>query len=158
MKIQSISDLITNSSTEVFMTYNSETAEDIKKLVTSILSLVDPSKTFDDYFTIEMNINYDDLEYILDNMLNKIEIYSETYPWLKDYANCDDNQKFMESLSIETIEDIFDLYNNNIYDGFRYMYNGYTVTSKIDNPEVKRVVNILNIIDNFFGVDYINCW
>lgn len=80
MKIQSISNLITNSSTEVFLTYSSRTAKDIRNLVTSILSLVDPSKTFDDYF----NSSY---------INNAIQWCGEEplsfEDWAKRYYDCD---------------------------------------------------------------------
>lgn len=154
MKIQSISDLITNSSTEVFLTYNSRTADDIRNLVTSILSLVDPSKTFDDYFTIEMDINYDDLEWILDDLVDDLDRYVDEFPWLEEYAKCDNSQEFMESLNYSTIESVFDFYDNGYYDCPRYMFCGYTITPKVDDPVVDKVKTVLHSIPDFFGVDY----
>lgn len=151
-----MSDLITNSSTEVFLTYGKNVADGIKNLVTSVLSLVDPSKTFDDYFTIEMNINYDDLECILDDLIDDIGEYEEDFPWLEQYKNCENSQEFMETLSIDTIEKVFDVYEgwSWSYEHPKYMYSSYTVTAKINDPVVNKVKTALNGIDDLFGVDY----
>lgn len=159
-KIQSVSDLITNSSTEVFLTYEKSVADDIRNLVTSVLSLVDPSKTFDDYFTIEMNINYDDLEYILDDFIDDIGSYEEDFPWLEQYRDCEDSQKFMETLSVDTIEKVFDIYDRlgDSYECPRYMYEGYRVTAKVEDPVIRKVQTVLNGIDDIFGVDYYSNW
>ncbi len=56
IKIQSISDVITNSSTEVFVVYDSTNINSIKRIVDSILA-IDSSYTFDDLFTIKMIVS-----------------------------------------------------------------------------------------------------
>ena len=59
IKVHSISDIITNSSTEVFMMYTEESLEDVKNLVNAILKLNGNDKTFDDYFEIKFLIDDD---------------------------------------------------------------------------------------------------
>lgn len=155
MKIQSISDLITNSSTEVFLTYSSRTAEDIRDLVTSVLSLVDPSKTFDDYFTIRMLINYDALHWIFERYYKDEEFY-EDIPELKNYGDmsCEEANKYLESLPLERIEEIFDWANDNWCRRYQF-YEGFSVDAKDENdPVTKRVAIAINNVDNIFGVDY----
>lgn len=51
IKIQSVSDVITNSSTEVFIVYNLSNIDSIKELVNAILA-IDGNYTFDDLFNI----------------------------------------------------------------------------------------------------------
>ena len=51
IKIQSISDIITNSSTQVFTLYKRQNKEDIIDLINAILA-ISGEYTFDDLFTI----------------------------------------------------------------------------------------------------------
>lgn len=155
INIQSISDLITNSSSVAFIVYNKENIASIKELVNSVLSLLDPSKTFDDYFEIEMHINYDDLEDIFDDYCKDKNLY-ENYPELKKYSLLKDSEqfKYLESLSTEVIKKYFDLYNDKSYDRFYYMYEGFSISAKINDPIVEKAAAVVNRIDCIFGVDY----
>lgn len=54
VKIQSISDLITNSSSESFVIYTKEGIEILKSIVSELLG-----KNFDDYFMIHVDVNED---------------------------------------------------------------------------------------------------
>lgn len=102
VKIQSISDLITNSSTEAFVVYDKSNMRDIKNLVNSILSLLNPYKTFDDYFTIEMLINYDDLHWIFERYYEDEDFYEEI-PEFKTYSEMgyEEATKFLKSLLLK---------------------------------------------------------
>ena len=65
LKIQSISDIITNSSTEVFMVYDNDSIKNIKELVNAVLSINKDNKyTFDDLFTIKPTIRKEDFLYV----------------------------------------------------------------------------------------------
>lgn len=56
IKIQSISDVITNSSSEIYTVYDSEDiVKTIKDMVNSILALGQADLCFDDLFTIEIH-------------------------------------------------------------------------------------------------------
>lgn len=155
-KIQSISDLITNSSTEAFVVYDKGNVEDIKNLVDSILSLIDSSKTFDDYFTIEMLINYDDIQWIFDRYYESDECY-EDVPELKTYSKLEGEEatKFIESLPVERLDEIVDWANDdNLYRRYQ-LYEGFVVNAKDENdPIVKKVACVINNVDNIFDVDY----
>ncbi len=156
VKIQSISDLITNSSTEAFVVYDKGNVRDIKNLVNSILSLLDPSKTFDDYFTIEMLINYDDLQRIFWRYHDDEKCY-EDVPELKGFGEMDNEEaeKFLESLPLERVEEIFEWANDG--DGYRryQLYEGFAVNAKDENDPIARKVAIaINNVDNIFDVDY----
>ncbi len=157
IKIQSISDLITNSSSEAFIVYDKGNITSIKELVNSILSLLDPSKTFDDYFKIEMHIDYSNLESIFDTYYYEKDLY-EDYPELQKYSLLDDSEqsKYLESLPIEIIEKYFDLHNSKSYDRFYHMYEGFSISSKVKDPIVEKVATVVNRIDCIFNVDYLS--
>lgn len=62
MKILSISDVITNSSSEVFVYFDKTSEKKLKELVDVILATFDVNKTFDDLFTIEYELTDEALE------------------------------------------------------------------------------------------------
>ena len=155
-KIQSISDLITNSSTEAFVVYDKGNVEDIKNLVDSILSLLDPSKTFDDYFTIEMLINYDDIQWIFDRYYESDGCY-EDVPELKTYSELEGKEatKFIESLPVERLDEIVDWANDDNWYRRYQLYEGFVVNAKDESdPVTRKVASVINNMDNIFGVDY----
>lgn len=155
-KIQSISDLITNSSTEAFVVYDEGNIRDIKNLVNSILSLLDPSKTFDDYFTIEMLINYDDLQWIFERYYEDEECYDDV-PELKDFGEMDNEeaQRFLESLPLERVKQIFDWANDDDWHKRYRLYEGFVVNAKDENdPIAQKVAIAINNVDDIFDVDY----
>lgn len=55
MKIQSISDVITNSSTEVYL--YADKKENVKLLIDSIIKAVNPDLSVDDIFQIESGVS-----------------------------------------------------------------------------------------------------
>ena len=64
MIVQSINDVITNSSSETFLAIHSDTLDSVKEICTSLIGLgmdseevvlLGKSPEFDDYFTIEVN-------------------------------------------------------------------------------------------------------
>lgn len=155
-KIQSISDLITNSSTEAFVVYDEGNIRDIKNLVNSILSLLDPSKTFDDYFTIEMLINYDDLQWIFERHYEDEECYDDV-PELKGFGEMDNEeaQRFLESLPLERVKQIFDWANDDDWYRRYQLYEGFVVNAKDENdPIAQKVAIAINNVDDIFDVDY----
>lgn len=58
----SFSDIITNSSSEVFVFFNKDSEKRIKELVDVILGTFHVDKTFDDLFTIEYELSDNALE------------------------------------------------------------------------------------------------
>ena len=57
MKILSISNVITNSSSEVFVYFDKTSEKKLKELVDVILETFNVHKTFDDLFTIEYELS-----------------------------------------------------------------------------------------------------
>lgn len=54
IKIHSFIDIITNSSTEIFVKASNNTIKSIKELVNSLLAIAKSEMKFDDIFTIEL--------------------------------------------------------------------------------------------------------
>ena len=86
MKILSISDVITNSSSEVFTYYTQGSLDTVKELVNAILKAGGSDKTCDDLF--EMNLTFDE-EFCKERLeeLNGEREYSkeEMLQFAKDY-------------------------------------------------------------------------
>lgn len=85
--INSITDVITNSSTSVFVVYDEGNIKTIKELVNSILE-ISGEYTFDDLFDIQMIVN----EEAIENFFDKDEITQEDIDKYQDiYWNSDDS-------------------------------------------------------------------
>lgn len=120
--IQSISDIITNSSTEVFMVYDKRAFDDIKDLVNAILNInKDNEYTFDDLF--EIKESFDEEEFLYQ------------YP---QYKSLKDD---------EIIEKAHEIDDENYGEGSPYV-NGYIVKAK--NPKNNEVAEKLSNINRIF--------
>ena len=124
IKIQSVSDIITNSSSEVFMVYDADGLERIKELVNAVLSLNENNTyTFDDLFTIEANLEVEEFldEYPdfvglgYEELLREAYLIDEdnygSYPWVHSYtvtARNSKNDEIAEKLS--NLDKIFTSY------------------------------------------------
>lgn len=156
INIQSISDLITNSSTEVFIVYEESNIRSIKELVNSILSLNGDGKTFDDYFTIEMSINYDDLQYAIDDLIGNAK-FEEQFPEITTYENLEDykeSTRYLQSLPIDRITAIIEAANEDAWSARYRVYDGFIIKAKSDDPIVEKVASVINGIDSIFEIDY----
>lgn len=60
IKIQSVSDVITNSSTEIYTVCTEYTLDRLKDIVNSILKIADSTLTADDLFTFELDEESDE--------------------------------------------------------------------------------------------------
>ena len=67
IRIHSFVDIITNSSSEIFVEANEKTIENVKNLVNSLLALAGSQSTCDDLFEMELvnrnNVEEDDEDY-----------------------------------------------------------------------------------------------
>jgi hypothetical protein len=104
-KIQSVSDIITNSSTEVFMVYNESAFKSIRELVNAILETTGVEYRFDDLFDIKAVVD---------------DAFIEDYP---EYASMSEEEMVQKALK-------FDEDN----DGWPYV-NSYKVTAKNPKDE-----------------------
>lgn len=159
MKIQSISDLITNSSTEVFVVYDESNIKSIKELVNAILSLSGTDKTFDDYFEISLDIDYDSVVNALDYLERYIddEVICEKIPEIKGYIelSCyNDQLKYAASLPKERLIKIIDFHNEEWCTSNYQLYSGISIVAKSDNAE--EAARIIDRIDSIFDLDYIS--
>lgn len=101
IKIQNVSDIITNSSSEVFMVYDSHAFKNIKELVNAILAATGYEHTFDDMFEIKANVSKD---------------FLSDYP---EYAGLSDEEILYKAYE----------HDSDRYDGWPVV-DSYTVTAK----------------------------
>ena len=157
-KIKTLTDVITNSSTEIFTIYNKEAVNKIKQMVNSILALSDTTSnlTFDDLFEVDYRLyDYGTGELIL-NLVEKLKekgyiehaeaikatVTTEEELW--DYSK----QNNIYDTVIEIIEKFDDGYNDyRIVDGIRIKAKN---NPNVDKAKLDKAVEMLNNIDHIF--------
>lgn len=149
IKIQSISDIITNSSTEVFTVYRTSDKQAIKELVNAILA-VNGSYRFDDLFELHMEIDGYSADLIYDNY----DCVSEQFKTIDDFI------KYLETLSDKELvryEDMLcDLYDYSP----KPLYCGVYATLKdgvTETKELKQAIIAITNINYIFDHDYGEC-
>ena len=154
IKIQSISDVITNSSTEVFIVYDSNNAREIKQIVNAILS-INGDYEFDDLFTINMNVNWD----VLNDMWDEWDYYFKTP---KPEMSSDDFCKHVDTLPLEELkiyEKAWDK-GDDSWEWHRPFFEGYSVAIKegIERTDkLQKAVDAIRSLDTLFNTDVISC-
>lgn len=120
--VQSVSDIITNSSSEVFMVYNDQSFKQIKELVNAILSINSDNKyTFDDLFEVKAHLDE--------------EWFLEEYP---EYEGIPYDELIEKARQID---------EDNCGEGYPYV-NGYVVTAK--NNKHEDIASKLSNLDRIF--------
>lgn len=157
--INSITDVITNSSTSVFIVYAEHNIKSIKDIVNAILA-IDSNYTFDDLFDINMSINTDVLlsteklpeefkelgEVIDDDNLT----WSQVTKKLTEVINSYDSEK-KNRLS----ELLWSYVDEDDYDScVRSPYDGIIITPKSDDDVVKRAAAAIERISDIFNIDF----
>lgn len=133
VKIQSVSDIITNSSSEVFVIYDQNGIDAIKTLVNSLLKIANSKYVFDDLF---------DIRFIWDEIV-------------EEYYNDDGG---FESTG-QTIEE----YRQHLQDERLHygegspVITGIEVIPKLDTSECREAADALSTIDNIFRSDVFYC-
>ena len=127
-KIQSISDVITNSSTEVYITYYPSDKDAIINVVNAILAINGGGK-FEDYFEFKWIPNEDFLydKWVDDKIKIPFEQWVESLPesfLFSDYQRCVDCRNFIE---------------------------GYSITAK--DPKNSKAADLLTSLDSIFTTD-----
>lgn len=159
IRIKSLTDIITNSSTEVFTVYDDKAVQNIKNLVNSILALNNDTSdlTFDDIFLIDILIEWeynDDFfnEYIehlrenehkeeADELLSLGNDNNETINnFLKEKGLYNDAVQFANDKS-----DAYHLYR--YADSISIMAKPNT---KVNKKKLDKAVELLNHIDSIF--------
>lgn len=153
IKVQSISDLITNSSTEVFVVYDSTNVDSIKNIVNAILA-IDSSYTFDDLFTIKMIVS----ERAIDKMYREWDDY---FPGKTKPDSEEDFVNYIDSLSdseLYTMEDNWiDNDRSTYYWEYDTFYEGYQVNIKEGvekSDKLQKAVDAIRSLDSIFSLDY----
>lgn len=153
IKIQSISDLITNSSTEVFVVYDSTNVDSIKNIVNAILA-IDSSYTFDDLFTLKMIVS----EHAIDKMYREWDDY---FPGKTKPDSEEDFVNYIDSLSdseLYTMEDNWiDNDRSTYYWEYDTFYEGYQVNIKEGvekSDKLQKAVDAICSLDSIFSLDY----
>lgn len=127
LKIQSFSDIITNSSTEIFTLYTRSDFNLLKDIVNSLLKVAGSDKTFDDLFELKIYTSKD------------AEI---------DYADGNPDEDFIDWCFKHDI----DAYNNQkYYDGERFYIEGYFIKAKTEEAQsiAQKLSNLNNLFENF---------
>ena len=160
IKIQSFSDVITNSSTSVFVVYTERNIKSIKDIVNSILA-IDSEYTFDDLFDISMSINTD--------LLEDCEGLEEEFKELADLFN-DKNLTWKQTITqVNKIVNSYDSEKKNrlsellwnVVNGedcelsIKSPYDGIIITPKDPNNEVvSRAAIAISNLSNIFDIDF----
>ena len=144
IKVQSITDIITNSSTSIITMYNLKDKQEIKDIVNAILA-IEGNHTFDDFFTIRMLID----DYVAMDIYQHYEEYQEKYPTEDDFI------AYLDGLSDEELDHWDDIAKDMTYDPIT-IFNGYTVNIKEgveETPELKQAINAIQSISCIFDYE-----
>lgn len=126
MKIIGFSDVITNSSSEVFTIYTEEGLEQIKKIVDAVLKVGGSELTFDDLFTIEL-------------------CFDEDYAW-DEYIE-EHPDAIRENVSTEELLQFCKYRDNDHYEGST-LIDGFSIVAK--DKKNTEAAQLLNSIDCIF--------
>lgn len=122
--IHSFVDLITNSSSEVFVEATEKTVETVKDIINEVLKLQNSSKTADDLFSFTLVMN--------DDRYNE-----ETNKWK------------VRQVDISTPEGK-ELYDNGMASESGAVRVELKVTSKIESPDIKPIMDMLVNLHNTY--------
>ena len=151
IKIQSISDVITNSSTEVFIVYDSGNIDSIKHIINAILS-IDGHYTFDDLFMIKMN----PAEYAIEDMYKNWEDYFPNDP---KPESLNDFWEVINALPQEELDKYVDIWEGSqtyYWEAYSF-YEGYSVSIKEGvekTDKLQKAVDAIRSLDTIFSLDY----
>lgn len=100
IKIQSVSDVITNSSTEIYTVCTEHTLDRLKDIVNSILKIADSTLTADDLFTFELDKESNEYSVYYDRgykVIPKKENYTEAAKYLSNIIDIFEQAASFES-------------------------------------------------------------
>lgn len=150
INIQSISDIITNSSTEIYTIYTKNDIKTIKSIVNALLA-VNGDSTFDDLFDIELLINDSVFQYL----------WKDSKELQTEYPNEEDFNKYLETCTNQKDLDRFEnIWYETRWDYVESFYEGYSVTLKsgIEKTEkLEQAIKAINTLDSIFDHDICYC-
>lgn len=146
--INSMTDVITNSSTSVFVVYAEHNIDSIKELVNSILA-IDGRYTFDDLFNISLEFNYDVIERYAEQLSKEFSEFTQ------DNADYDEIlMSFDKEKKSRLADELWDFINYDYDYCYKSPYEYIAVTVKKDSPEVEKAAELISNIDRIFDIDY----
>lgn len=154
IRIQSLIDLITNSSTEVYTKLTSSAIIYVKEIIDSLLSLGNSGKTCDDLFEVSQ-----DLREVVDRYKEYLyedlrELYGDDTELMQafwDMITEQDCKEFEEKYSIEGLES-FQEYLDTTFNG--NCHDSILIMAK--DPENDEVAKSLSLINSLFHGE--ECW
>lgn len=158
MIINSITDVITNSSTSVFIIYAEHNIKSIKDIVNAILA-IDSDYTFDDLFNISMSINTDLISDCED--LGEFQELSDilddnSLTWSQSLTKVNELINTYDSAKKKRLSDLLWSYvDEDDYDScVKSPYDGIIITPKIDNDIVGRAAIAIERISDIFNIGF----
>lgn len=143
INIQSISDIITNSSTEVYTVYTKNDIKTIKSIVNALLA-INGDSTFDDLFNIKLLIS--------DSVF--LYLWEDSSEIQQEYPNEEDFYKYLETCTNQKDLDRFeDIWYETRWDYYMSFYGGYSVTLKpgIEKTEkLEQAIQAICTLDSIF--------
>lgn len=141
IKLQSLTDVITNSSTCIYTMYNIRDKDTIKNLVNAILA-IEGKYTFNDLFEIGFTVN----SWILKDIYDRDESLQEKYSTFEAFED------YISTLSDEELVAWDDVAKDSTYDPI-CLFEGFWVSVKKDVTEtevLKKAAQAIQTIDNIF--------
>ena len=140
----SITDVITNSSTSVFVVHRESDIDSIKKLVNAILA-INGNYTFDDLFEINLEFNYDVIDYYLDDLREEFKEFETTNDWEALINSYDADKK---QLLADRLWECMDNWN-------AYYKSPYEFIEVVPKKEIaKDAADLISRMDTIFDIDY----
>lgn len=133
IKIQSLSDIITNSSSETYIVLKYDSVNAVKEIIDSILALAGSNRHWNDFFEIKE---------IIDDKNWAIELYKEKN-WDEEFGT------FEEPEYDELIEFVHNLNECNWYDSDEPILDTSLSITPI-NPESEKAAKLLKQLNNLF--------
>lgn len=138
IKLQSLTDVITNSSTCIYTMYDIRDKDTIKNLVNAILA-IEGKYTFDDLFEIGFTVN----SWILEDIYDRDESLQKQYSTFEDYISALSDEELIEWDAIA---------KDSSYEPV-CLFDGFWVSVKKDVTEtevLKKAAQAIQTIDNIF--------
>lgn len=145
IKIQSITDVITNSSTSVFTIYTKNDIKTIKSIVNALLA-VNGDSTFDDLFDIKLLINEDVVQ----------RLWDESKELQKEYLNDKDFYKYLKTCNQDELDHFEDIWYDDPWHSYPSFYDGYSVTLKpgiAKTEKLEQAIKAIQTLDNIFDYE-----
>lgn len=150
IKIQSISDVITNSSTEAFIVINYRDLQTIKDLVNAILK-INTDFNFDDLFDAKFIVT----EYALENILYDWDSYESFFKEVSKPDSIEELNKLIDTLSEKDLNDLAESFDNSQWDScIRFFSNIEVKAKKTGNAVHEAAALAISNISYIFDVDY----